>query len=598
MKIKQLDNIHFFYSVLSGASEVIAAKDSLNAINVFPVPDGDTGSNLAALMTTILAQAKMKSSPRETSKNFADSALQGARGNSGIIFAQYLSGLSNNLADEPTISMERFVHVVKQAALSARNTISTPVEGTIITVMHAWAEALDKLQKSAEDFLDLLNQGYAFAKQALQETTKQLKVLKDANVVDAGAKGFVHFLDGFLRFLKTGEYKQVHEAIGDDLSLQDEHLEDPGELRYCTEALIQGENIDIPSLRQNLQTFGNSVIVAGNSNLVRLHLHTKNPADVFVTLREYGHIIQQKVDDMYQQFEAAHRRKYSIALVTDSVADIPKEWLETYQVYLLPMQILFANDTFYDKLTIDSTRFYQWMDQVEHYPSSAQPSLPAIKSLLSFLQSYYQSIVVINVSSKMSGTFQSVSQVAAELNQASSAQIHVIDSKQNSGAQGLVVYQTAQAIAANYSLQKVLEVAHKAAATASIFVSVPTLKYMVKSGRVSKATGLIGKITNLKPVISIDKEGQGIIFEKAFSIKGNTKKILKAVAKAEKEKGIQHYVILHANARERAESFSEQVQAIVSFKPLYTMDISSVIALNAGIGSIGIAFIEKEKEAS
>ena len=142
MKIKQLNHEDLYYSMLSGANEVIAAKDSLNAINVFPVPDGDTGSNLAALMTTILAQAKLEDSPQATSKNIAEAALLGARGNSGIIFAQYLSGIANGLDDTPTISMERFVQVVKQAAISARNTISTPVEGTIITVMHACDDAL------------------------------------------------------------------------------------------------------------------------------------------------------------------------------------------------------------------------------------------------------------------------------------------------------------------------------------------------------------------------------------------------------------------------------------------------------------------------
>lgn len=596
MKIKQLNNKHLYYSMLSGASEVIAAKDSLNAINVFPVPDGDTGSNLASLMTTILTEAKMEDSPLATSKTLAQAAMQGARGNSGIIFAQYLTGFSNGLSNEPTISMERFVKVVKQAAISARNALSTPVEGTIITVMHAWAEALEKLQQSSEDFLDLLNKGYIFAQQALKETTKQLKALKDANVVDAGAKGFVHFLDGFLRFLKTGEFINPGLTPLAPLDMQEEQLEDPGELRYCTEALIKGSHIDTTKLRDQLQQYGDSVIVAGGPEIVRLHLHTKNPADVFVSLREHGHIIQQKVDDMHQQFEAAHRRKYKIALVTDSVADLPKDFLEEHQIHMLPMQILFANDTFYDKLTIDSARFYQWMDQSEHYPSSAQPSFSAIRSLLSFLQTHYEAIVVVTVSSKMSGTHNAIVQVANELKQTSDKPIYIVDSKQNSGAQGLVVYQSALAIAAGQPIDVVLKVAKQTADTSKILVSVPILKYMVKSGRVSKVTGLVGKILNLKPVISIDQEGNGIILEKAFSIKGNTKKILTEVAKIQKEKGIAQYVILHANALTRATEFTNKIKQIVNLEPTYTMDISSVVALNAGIGSIAIALVEKKKE--
>ncbi len=593
MSIKQLDNEQLYYSMLAGASEVIAAKDSLNAINVFPVPDGDTGSNLAALMTSILAEAKIAPTPAETSKVVAQVALRGARGNSGIIFAQYLAGFSMSINGNGSISMSQFSAMVKQAAQAARSAIAEPVEGTIITVMREWAEAIESLYGSSEDFLDLLNQAFERAKTALRNTTGRLKELKNANVVDAGAKGFVHFIEGFARFLKTGVF---HRPIlqADDIHVQEDHLQAPESLRYCTEALLSGKGIPLDALREDLKAFGESIILAGNHNMVRLHLHTDRPADVFVALRKYGDVIQQKVDDMKKQYEAAHHRKYPYAIITDSVADLPSAFLEENQVYVIPMQILFANNTFYDKLTIDAERFYQWMDQTDHYPSSAMPSPATVENALSFLISHYEGILAITVSRAMSGTYNVFAQAIEKIKEINQKPIYLVDSKQNSGAQGLVVIKAAEALAKGANLDEVRGIAQQAAENAKILVSVPTLHYMVRSGRVNKVTGFIGKIMNLKPVISIDSEGKGIIFEKAFTIRGNTKKIFREVKRMASQSGIEYYAILHANNPTRATEFAERAKSILGFDPLYLSDISSVVALNAGIGSVAIALLQKK----
>lgn len=595
MSIKQLDNEHLYYSMLAGASEVIAAKDSLNAINVFPVPDGDTGSNLAALMTTILAEAKIAPTPAETSKIVAQVALRGARGNSGIIFAQYLAGFSMGLNGDLAISMAQFSTLVKQAAQSARSAIAEPVEGTIITVMREWAEAIESLHSTSEDFLDLLNRAYEQAKTALKNTTGRLKELKNANVVDAGAKGFVHFIEGFARFLKTGVF---HRPIlqAEEIFVQEDHLEAPESLRYCTEALVSGKILQLDALRKDLKGYGDSIILAGNNNMVRLHLHTDRPADVFVSLRKHGDVIQQKVDDMKKQYEAAHQRKYPYAILTDSVADLPPEFVEEHQVYVIPMQILFANNTFYDKLTIDSERFYQWMDQTDHYPSSAMPAPATVENMISFLLTHYEGIVAITVSQAMSGTYNVFEKAINKIQNITPKPVYLVNSKQNSGAQGLVVMKAAEALANGANLEEVRNIAQQAADNAKILVSVPTLRYMVRSGRVSKVTGFIGKIMNLKPVISIDSEGQGIIFEKAFTIRGNTKKIFKEVERISSQNGIEHYAILHANNSKRAGEYAARAKSILGFEPLFLSDISSVVALNAGIGSVAIAVLQTNKE--
>ena len=206
MSIQYLDSENLYYSFLSGAQEVIRNKGILNEINVFPVSDGDTGNNLASTMISIIEEAKIFSAVKETMNSIADAALNGARGNSGIIIAQYINGIFMSIHNDENLTMNAFADMVKDAVPHAYQAITNPVEGTIITVIKDWADAIDRHKNDAEDFPTLLSTSMGHAEKSLHHTTSQLKVLQDSNVVDSGAKGFVYFLQGFTNFLKTGSF--------------------------------------------------------------------------------------------------------------------------------------------------------------------------------------------------------------------------------------------------------------------------------------------------------------------------------------------------------------------------------------------------------
>ena len=593
MNVALLNRDTLYHSFLNGAKEVIQQKKILNELNVFPVPDGDTGSNLSSMMYTILEEAKVGNTTKETLQSIADAALIGARGNSGIIFAQYISGMLETFPNEEEITLEDFVTIAEGGVAYAYQAISNPVEGTMITVMKDWALALKSLKGQTKDFVEAFVHAFEAAKSSLLATTEKLKALKDANVVDAGAKGFVHFIEGILNFLRTGKSAEIitsHETV-EELSL--DHTEADITYRYCTEALVSGSNIDIELLRKELSTFGDSLVLAGNSSKFRLHIHTNEPQDFFHSLRKYGTILQQKADDMKMQHEAAHNRKYDIAIVTDSIADLPQEIIDSYQVYMVPMNILIDGVNYYDKLTVSSKNFYNILEDVEHYPTSAQPNQKHLENFYSFLSTYYRNIITITVSSKMSGTYQAF-EAAANKYRNETTQIAVIDSKQNSAAQGLIVMRAAEMVDAGLSFKDVVNQLHKIIEQSTILVSVKTLKYMVRSGRVSKVTGLIAKLLNLKPVISIDRDGNGIILEKALSIKKNTQIIIDTFMKTYKEKGIERYSIIHANDEKRAKELEEKIMALTNTEASYITDISPIVAMSAGVGAIAMAYITKE----
>ncbi len=594
MEIQYLNGETLYQSFVSGAREVIKNKKNLNDINVFPVADGDTGNNLAATMSFIIEEAKVSKSAKNTMSSIADAVLTGARGNSGIILAQYINGISMSLKDEDEITISSFAESVQEAYPYVYSSISNPVEGTIITVIREWAEAIYKQKDIAKSFYDLLGHPLTIAFKSLEETTFKLKILEDSNVVDSGAKGFVHFIQGFTEFIRTGIYKDS-ESFTEDIVIE-EHLLAHGtniDHRYCTEALIKDEKIDINLIKNELKSLGDSLIVAGNINKARIHIHTNHPEQVFQTLRDKGTILQQKADDMKRQYESAYERKYSIALVTDSIADLPSSIIDKYQIHVLPLNLIMENTSYLDKITITPEIFYNLLEDIEEYPTSAQASPKVTEDLLSSILENYDEILVITVSKELSGT-NSMFNIAAKKLAKDGKKIEVINSKQNSGAEGLLVMKAAELIHDGNSLDSIVKEIDQLRDQTKILVSVNTLKYMVKSGRLNKLTGFAGKLINLKPVVSLDNTGYGKIEEMAFSLKSNTKKIMNIVKKTNDEKGITRYAIVHANNPVRAEEYRKKCVQILGKEPDYIMNISIIVGISAGLGVVGVSYMSEE----
>jgi DegV family protein with EDD domain len=591
--IQCLNGENLYGSFISGAREVIKNKNALNDINVFPVADRDTGTNLASTMNYIIEESKIDKTAKSTMSSIADAALLGARGNSGIIMAQYINGMFMSLNEEEEITISGFAESIQNAFPHAYNSISDPVEGTMITVIREWAQAVYNKKDTSVDFYDLLGQPLEVAFKSLEETTSKLKVLQRSKVVDSGAKGFVHFIQGFTEFIKTGKVAEVSEIVEEIHSFHEmDHRDGNIEHRYCTEAMLTCENIDLNILKEKLKDQGDSLIVAGNNTKARIHVHTNTPEKIFQILRQEGNIIQQKVDDMKRQYQAAFDRKYNIALVTDSIADLPEEIMDKYQIHLLPLNLVMEGTSYLDKRTMTAEIFYDILDDLEEYPSSAQPSPKVIEHLYSSLLENYDEILVISVAKEQSGT-NNLFQQAAKKMARSGKIIRVIDSKQNSGAEGLLVMKAAEMIHNGESLDNIIQEIEFLRDRTQILVSVNTLKYMVRSGRLSKAGGVLGKLINLKPVVSLDEKGAGSIADMAFSINSNTKKIMNRMKRYNENNKITRYAIVHANNPVRAEEYRRKCVEILNCEPEYIMNISTIVGISAGVGSVAVAYMSE-----
>ncbi len=588
---------HIYYAFLAGTNEVVKAREFLNRINVFPVFDSDTGNNLAHTFNYIVDTVKPQKFLGGTLRDLADASLSGARGNSGIILAQFINGLAREIGEERQLTPEVFAEKITRAVPHAYRAVSQPVEGTILTVLREWAVALKKAGEETEDLIKMFFNSLEEARSSLKETPNKLKVLKDAMVVDAGAQGFVFFLEGIARLLETGNVKELLKQKSPEIVMQEslETISGDIDFRYCSEALVKGEQLDHEELRNDLKKFGDSVIIAGTEEKAKIHLHTNRPDEFFFHLMKYGKILQQKVDDMQRQYQVVNERKYDIALVTDSIADLPQEFIDKYQIHLVPINLELEGSTFLDKVSIKPDQIYSILDEVKEYPTSSQPPLKTVEKLLAFLCDHYKSVIMISVSKELSGTWNVFNNAAGPL-QEKGKKISVINSKLNSGAQGLLVQKAAQLIDEGKNHEEIKEKLEALIPGTRIFVSVATFKYMVRGGRVSPMKGLLAKVLNLKPIVSLDEEGRGIAFAKAFTRRSNTKKIVSIVKEIVDKKPVGSYCIVHAGARGKALSYKEIFTGIIGKEPEYLVEISPIVALSAGLGAVAISLMTGDEK--
>lgn len=274
-------------ALIAGVRRVIASRDGLNRINVFPVADGDTGNNLASTLGSVLNGALSRRSRHagELLSRVGSDAIDGARGNSGAILAQFLHGIAEHVKSLPSLDAQSLAAAVRHGAASARLALARPVEGTIVSVITAFAEELEKSSVDSRDRGP--RTGFALAllraRRALADTPRQLAVLQKAGVVDAGPQGFVDLLEGIAEFVEGGpraiRLRGANAPAANETgeTAIHEHDVDP-QRRWCSECLLPGEALDRDRLRLALEALGaDFIVIAGGAQRLRVHAHGSNP---------------------------------------------------------------------------------------------------------------------------------------------------------------------------------------------------------------------------------------------------------------------------------------------------------------------------------
>ena len=590
-ELKLITGEQFKRAMLAGIGTVLARQDYLNKINVFPVPDSDTGTNMAITLSTIAEKISHKSFKTfsDLLADIADSALQGARGNSGAILAQFFQGLSQASKDEKHLTIFNFPLLILQGASAAKTALATPREGTILSVIHAFASALDQNKNKHNALWPLFIIALKAAEHALKETPKQLEILRKAGVVDAGGQGFVDFLHGIKTFIETDKLPELKFKDTDDESKEPDYIELNTKFRYCTECLIINEknNIDLAILRKELARFGDSLIVAGSAAKTKIHIHSNEPDKLFEYCQKYGILQNQKADDMIHQ-QKLHKKHPHVAILTDSGADIPKDLIDSLNIHIVPLSVQFGDETFIDKISMNSKQFYQKLKTSSHHPKTSQPPAAEFNRLYHYLNSHYDGgVLAMHMSGKISGTL-AASRLAAK--QITDPTPQVLDTLNCCGGQGLLVTYAAQMAKDGHNIDEIVKTIKRLTPKTTLIAAFPSLKFGVRGGRVSRQKKWLSDFLRLSPVVGMNAEGE-IKMQGILKGKKNLDKKLAQYVFARYSKHQRYRIcVVHADAAANGQQLlSRLLSHYHKVEASYMVNCGAVIGTHSGPDCLAVA---------
>jgi DegV family protein with EDD domain len=583
-------------ALTAGIHRLLREQEYLDRINVFPVADGDTGTNLAMTMGTALTA--LKAAPADHAgrvlATVADAALDGARGNSGAILAQFLLGLADRGAGLAELDAGEFAAALTDGARYAREALAEPREGTILTVLSAVAADLRRGAASgARDLTTMLREALAAGERALVLTEGQLEALTRAHVVDAGAAGFVTLLRGFTDYLVTGDLDEsgprpggtgaVADAAGDVGSL--EH-------RWCTECMVTAVGIDRRRLREELAAIASSLVVAGSASRVRVHAHVAEPAQLFRIAAAFGTVSAEKADDMQRQQEAAlHSARRRVAIVTDTAADIPEDEQERLDIHVVPLRVHFGEHSYLDKVGLAPDEFYRRLATDPQHPKTSRPPAGDFRRMFGFLGSHYAEVVSLNVTGRASGTRQAAESAAARM--ATPGSVRVIDSLSASAGQGLLAMHAAECALAGLGAEAIEASVRAQMARTRTYALLRSLDYGVRGGRVPAWARTVANALGLSPCLKTFPDGRigigGFVRGRRHLAERFARFVMRRLDTARRYR----IVVAHGDAEADGQRLLERLVAgHGGIERAWLVPLGTAIGVHGGPGTLVVGFTE------
>lgn len=626
MKVAYLDGRRLRRSLIAACDYTERQRRELNRINVFPVPDGDTGTNLALTVRAVadhLRQAPLEGATANAeatgvggvAQGAAEAAVLGARGNSGMMLSHFLLGFAAFLRGRERISPAEFSEAMEAGVRSLYAAIDRPVEGTILTVMRETAEAADAC--SAMDFQPYVEVLVEAARASLERTPDLLPVLRENGVVDAGAKGFVHLLEGAVAYLAEGDLhagRGIDRArMGSGPAFEDDgveseaahavavahtHLASDETFRYCTEGLVRGDGLpDEDTVRGFLREQGDSIVVIRTDTLLKVHVHTDTPEVVFDWLRTQGTLTAHKAEDMLLQHEAivqagdGGRARRALAVLTDSAADLPEAIRRAHGIRVVPLYLLEGDTILRDGVDISAERFHARLEEPGELPTTSQP--PPADFLAAFQEAAEDgaSLLYVGISSALSGTLASAR--AAGERYGGDAPLHCFDSRGASLLQGLLALRAAELSESGMQVDEILRHLEASRARSGVFVTVDTFDRLLASGRVGKGKAFFGRLLDVKPILELNDEGRIVQGGKARGRDAVLTAVLERLeARVVPGRDVVRFGIVHVGVPEMVARIEGELRARYGREvEIISAPATPVLATHLGTGAWGLIWL-------
>ncbi|WP_440224076.1 DegV family protein [Dokdonella sp. MW10] len=579
---------------LAGIARVLAERDALDRINVFPVADGDTGTNLGFTLAAVRDALRSWHSAHagRVLARAAGEAIDGARGNSGAILAQFLQGLREPLEDEATLTPSTLAAAATHAAAQARLAVAEPREGTLLSVIDAFATALrGAVDAGVVDLGVGLAGAHAAARDALDRTPDQLAVLRKAGVVDAGARGFVLLVEGVLDLLRRGRIalRGAGRGMAASAGVVAASPEAASPERWCTECIVSGVHVDREAVRTALSgVAGSSLVVAGTREKLRVHMHVDDPAMLFDALAAFGQVGSRKADDMHAQQRSATATR-GVAVVIDSAADIPAAAFDDLPLHMVPVRVNAGPHDYLDKVSLSPAAFHALVASSPHPVRTSQPPVGDFRRLFEFLLSHHDDVVYVGLSRALSGTLQAGESAAS----VHAARVRVVDTGNVSGGQGLLALHAAERAAAGDGAEAIAEALRDLRERTATFCYVRDLSPAVRGGRIPAWALPITRWLRLVPFVRIGGgDGRlhirGVLFDR-----GDVPErfVARAIRSLDAKQRWRAQIMHCDNPAEAGRVRAVLLARWPHLAALEVLDAGSAIAAHAGRGAVALSLM-------
>jgi len=574
--------------------KVIHKKESINSINMFPVPDKDTGDNLTATLEGVYHAINQKSFNNiiEFRDAVIDGAICNSSGNIGIIVTGFLNGFLSNLHND-SISIIDFNNAFSQGMVSAYESIQNPKEGTILDVIQG---ANDSLSSSSikDDFKKILKNAINKAKDSLNATQLKMNLYLKTTTVDAGGYGFLLMLEGFLEGLKG---KNNHININKKIFQKTTSFFQIINHRYEVISLIQSPIITKEEIIKELISYGDSLDIVEANQKIKVHIHTDLPDEVVDLISKYGTVINIKTTDMAQQVGENNNKKSAIGLVVDGTTSLDSEFTLESNISVVPFKAKWEKVD--QEITDSKISIYQKMKLFENktkkygWPKTSQPSPQAFLTAFKEQLQKYNYIICITASSTISGSYNCSLQARSYLPISDQNRVIIPDFRQVGPGQAFLTIKANELIKQGYSHQQIEKELDFLSSNLKVFVVPDKITWAVKGGRVSgnkaKLVNFAQKI-NFRPTLYLTPKGIGImkIYFGHKSVPFLTHKYLNQIAKKTNINNLPLKIIIqHSCETQVIDKFKNKLDP-KKFQIIHISELSPVLGVHGGPDSIAI----------
>jgi len=594
LAIGYLDGPRLRRSLLAATQWVAAGRDELNRINVFPVPDGDTGTNFFFTMRAIAeALNRVGDAPLpEVSRSAAQAAVMGSRGNSGMMLSHFLVGFDEGIGARFRIRARELAVAIRQGFARLESALENPVEGTILTVCRATANGAETAADGGADVGGVIRGALAHAERALEQTPDLLAELKRAGVVDAGGKGFVRMIEGIVRLMDGKMTEEAQEEAQQYTGAAPAALVETAEdrdYRFCAEVLVRGD--DLPSstdARERLHELaGGSLLVLRTADLLRVHVHLNDPEPLFQLADRWGEVVTRKAEDMREQHRMLAQTTRPVAIITDSACDLPDDVLDRHGIGLVPLQVMIGDQVYQDRVQIRADAVYRHL-RAGDAPTTSQPTVATFTEGFEHGRAGADAVVAVILSAGLSGTYANA-ESARRVYQGGG--IHLVDSRSASLGQGLLALRAAELAEAGWPPEEIVVEVERLRGQSGSFFTVATLDNLVRSGRVSRVKGWLGNLLDMKPIFALDDTGRVTPVDRVRGSSAVLPRVLELLDDAIPAERLRLRMgVVHADAEDLAHEIRDALHKRFRPMEIVTSPITAVIGVHAGPGAWGIFY--------